>query len=139
MSETLTKPRVHIEVSPGELLDKITILEIKSERIRDAAKLENVRMELAALTAARDAALPHIEGLEALCRELKEANLALWCIEEDIREHERRGYFGASFIILARAVYTKNDHRSRLKRRINELLGAHLVEEKDYRTGMDIA
>ena len=127
MSGTVT-----IEIAPGELIDKITILEIKSERIDDPAKLANVRLELGTLAASRDAALPASEDLAALTAELKTVNEALWDIEDDIRDFERRGDFGDGFIGLARSVYMTNDRRADLKRRINDLLGSHLVEEKSY-------
>ena len=123
---------VTIEISPGELIDKITILEIKTERITDAAKRANVRTELETLVASRDAALAASPELTELSGELKRINEALWEIEDDIRDHERAGDFGSGFIDLARAVYRTNDHRSEVKRRINELLGSRLIEEKSY-------
>ncbi|MFB3818426.1 MAG: DUF6165 family protein [Candidatus Methylomirabilales bacterium] len=121
-----------IEVAPGELLDKLTILEIKRERIRDAAKLANVRRELEALARAARAGIPDSEPLARLRRELKAVNERLWEIEDAIRLCERHQDFGARFIALARAVYRNNDERAALKRRINELLGSRLVEEKSY-------
>ena len=124
---------VMIEVPPGELIDKITILRIKAERIADPAKLANVRTELAALTQARDAALPQDPRIERLEAELKTVNEALWQIEDEIRDCERAGDFGPRFIGLARAVYQTNDHRAALKRDINLHLGARLIEEKSYR------
>lgn len=123
---------VTIEVAPGELIDKITILEIKSERIRDEAKLRNVRFELDTLVAARDAALSQSPALDAVTAELKAVNEALWEIEDDIRAEERKEEFGDRFIELARSVYRQNDRRAVLKRRINELLGSRLIEEKSY-------
>ena len=122
---------VTVEVSPGELLDKITILEIKSQRISDAAKLRNVAVELRALEAARRA-LPESPALAALAAELKAVNEALWRIEDDIRRCDRDGDFGPRFVELARSVYRTNDRRAALKRRVNELLGARIVEEKSY-------
>ena len=124
---------VTIEVAPGELIDKITILEIKSERIDDPAKLANVRIEHETLAVSRDAALPASEELSALTAALREVNEALWDIEDDIRDCERRGDFGEGFIGLARSVYMTNDRRAELKRRINDLLGSRLVEEKSYK------
>jgi tetratricopeptide (TPR) repeat protein len=123
---------VPIEVSFGELLDKVTILEIKSERLTDAVKLEHVRVELAALMAARDRALREPEGLAGLTAELKAVNEALWEIEDALRACERGGDFGPRFIELARSVYRTNDRRAALKRRINERLGSELIEEKAY-------
>lgn len=125
-------PTVRIDVAHGELIDKITILEIKSERMTDAAKLANVRAELAALTAAREAAIPASGELDALAAELKAINEKLWEIEDAIRDCERRQDFGAAFIALARAVYMTNDRRSDVKRRVNTLCGAAFLEEKSY-------
>jgi hypothetical protein len=121
-----------IEVSPGELIDKITILEIKLERIKDTLKLVNVRTEWETLTAARDDALPKSAELDRLAAELKEVNIRLWEIEDRIRDCERAKDFGAKFVELARGVYLNNDRRSEIKRAINELLGSRLVEEKSY-------
>ena len=126
--------RIHAPISIGELIDKITILEIKNERISDAGKLRNVRAELASLNAARDAAVPRTPALETLTRELKEVNEALWNIEDEIRVQERQEDFGPRFIELARAVYRQNDRRAALKRRINDLLGSRLIEEKSYQS-----
>jgi hypothetical protein len=119
-------------IGPGELIDKITILEIKAERLADGQKLANVRAELCALIAARDAALPPSPPLARLGAALKEVNRALWQIEDDIRDCEREGDFGPRFIALARAVYRTNDQRAALKREINQLLDAAIVEEKSY-------
>jgi tetratricopeptide (TPR) repeat protein len=123
---------VSIAVSPGELLDKITILEIKAERFTDPAKLRNVRVELAQLVAAREGAMQGSPELERWTAELKAVNETLWQIEDDIRRCENKQDFGPSFVTLARAVYRNNDRRSEIKRHINELLGSHLVEEKGY-------
>jgi tetratricopeptide (TPR) repeat protein len=123
---------ITIEASPGELLDKLTILEIKSERISDSAKRANVHIELATLAAARDRAIPASTELAALCGQLKSVNEALWEIEDRIRLCERQKDFGAQFVELARSVYRQNDRRAALKRQINELLGSRLIEEKDY-------
>jgi chromosome segregation ATPase len=125
-------PPITVEVSAGELIDKITILQIKSARITDAAKLENVRRELAALEAARDRAIPRSEELDRLTAELRALNEALWEIEDEIRLCERRQDFGPRFVELARSVYRTNDRRSACKRRLNDLLGSRLVEEKAY-------
>ena len=123
---------IHVPVSWGELLDKITILEIKAERIADPAKTANVAKELAALCATRDAAGVDLVPLAALVGALREVNAALWRIEDDIRDCERQGDFGARFVALARDVYRTNDKRAALKRQVNEALGSELVEEKSY-------
>ena len=126
-------PTPIVPVSWGELIDKITILEIKAERIADPAKRANVARELAALNAVRDQGRARAEGLAALTRELRQVNEALWTIEDDIRECEAKGDFGARFVALARSVYKYNDRRAALKRRINDLLGSELIEEKSYK------
>ena len=121
-----------VEIAPGELLDKITILEIKRERLAQPDKRRNVEAELATLEAARARALPASEALGRLTAELKAVNEALWQIEDAIRLCERAGDFGPRFIELARSVYHQNDRRAALKRQINELLGSRLIEEKAY-------
>ena len=119
-----------VPISWGELIDKITILEIKAERLEGAARA-NVQTELALLAAI---AAPVLAGdVAALAAELKTVNLALWDIEDNIRDHERTGDFGAGFIVLARSVYRTNDARGVLKRRINQALASVLVEEKSYK------
>ena len=123
---------LQVEVSAGELVDKITILEIKAERIADPVKLANVHRELRSLTATRREALPSSQELDELTAELRRINERLWEIEDDIRDCERESDFGERFIELARAVYRANDRRAGAKRSINELLGSELVEEKDY-------
>ena len=125
-------PVITVEVSPGELIDKITILEIKLARIRDAAQLENIRTELALLSSCRHGAILPSAELDRLTAELKSINESLWEIEDEIRDCERRGDFGERFIELARSVYRHNDRRSAVKRQVNELLGSSLVEEKSY-------
>ena len=123
-----------IPSSVGELIDKITILEIKQERISDAAKLHNIQRELEALMAVvHQQNLGYPEGdLSDLGQQLFAVNQQLWTIEDDIRECERQGDFGPSFIALARAVYRRNDERAAIKRRINDQCGSELVEEKSY-------
>ncbi|HWY85280.1 MAG TPA: DUF6165 family protein [Gemmataceae bacterium] len=121
-----------VEIAAGELIDKITILEIKKERIVDETKLKNIHAELETLQAARAQGLPASPELDRLTALLKEVNMALWRIEDEIREQERAKDFGPVFIELARAVYLKNDRRAELKRSINELAGSRLVEEKSY-------
>ena len=121
-----------VPVAPGELIDKLTILRIKSERITDPAKLANVRREMAALEAVAARALPETPELTALWDELYAINCDLWQIEDDIRAFESRSDFGRGFIGLARAVYLTNDRRAEVKKRINLALGSDLVEEKSY-------
>lgn len=123
---------VLVPVSWGEVIDKITILEIKAERLTDAAKLANVTTELNELVAVREREFPGHQGLAALAGELKAINVKLWVIEDDIRDCERAKDFGAKFVELARAVYYTNDERAGTKRKINDLLGSALVEEKSY-------
>lgn len=129
---------IRVPVSWGELIDKIAILEIKSERISDAAKLANVRAELTALAEVRDADLPSdrqvLAQLATLTADIKTVNEALWEIEDDIRDCERDKDFGPRFVELARSVYKTNDRRAALKRDINMLLGSALVEEKSYQS-----
>ncbi|MGB0683683.1 MAG: DUF6165 family protein [Magnetovibrionaceae bacterium] len=123
---------ITVEVAPGELIDKITILEIKLERMTDAEKLKNVRVEWETLTQARDAAIEPSDEITRLTAGLKEVNEALWEIEDDIRDCERDKDFGETFVKLARAVYVTNDKRADLKKQINLALGSRIVEEKSY-------
>jgi hypothetical protein len=123
---------IRIEVAPGEIIDKLTILEIKRERIEDEAKRRNVSYEWDVLTRDLAAAIAPTPELDALRATLKEINLKLWVIEDDIRDCERAKDFGPKFIKLARAVYFTNDERAAVKRRINELLNSAIVEEKSY-------
>jgi hypothetical protein len=123
---------MQIEVSPGELIDKLTILEIKLDRIGDAETRRNVEAEHVVVHAAYEAHVPVSATLAALIDKLHEVNLRLWTIEDDIRDCERRHEFGPTFVALARSVYLSNDRRSELKREINALLGSKLREEKTY-------
>ena len=123
---------IRIEISAGELLDKIAILQIKAERMSDPRKLSNVRTELDTLTDTRNTAIPTTSELEEPTRQLKSVNEALWEIEDRIRLCERDGDFGPKFVELARSVYRRNDERAAIKRQINELLGSRLTEEKEY-------
>jgi hypothetical protein len=124
---------MRVPVSPGELLDKITILRIKVARIQDAAKLANVKLELSLLeqvwkdsgAAAHDVALDE--------RALENVNGQLWDIEDRIRDKEARQIFDREFIELARAVYISNDERAAIKKRINLQLGSRIIEEKSYK------
>ncbi len=123
---------IHIPMSPGELLDKITILEIKSERMSDEAKLANVRRELDLLNATWAEAVTPDETIERLHTALKSINEQLWEIEDDIRDKERAKEFDERFIELARAVYFTNDKRAAAKKALNVHLGSQIVEEKSY-------
>jgi hypothetical protein len=120
------------EIAPGELLDKITILQIKRSRVRDEHKLEHIRTELGALLAAQARSLKPSVELARLMTRLKTVNETLWDIEDAIRLHEQRQDFGPRFIELARAVYHNNDERARVKREINQLFHSQIAEEKSY-------
>lgn len=122
-----------VPVSPGELIDKITILEIKSARMTDAAKLHNVRTELALLNETWNASgFSRQADIREEWNGLRDVNAKLWDIEDRIRDQERESRFDAGFVELARAVYVTNDERAAIKRRINTRLGSALVEEKSY-------
>jgi uncharacterized protein DUF6165 len=121
-----------IPVAVGDLADKITILEIKLERLSDAAQLRNVRSELAQLRTVWDRPGVRPAAVAALTRELKQINASLWAIEDEIRDCERRQEFGPGFIELARAVYRTNDRRAEIKRAINLSAGSAIIEEKSY-------
>ncbi len=124
---------IKVPVSPGELLDKITILRIKSQRMSDPAKVSNVRRELNVLEETWSASAYAAVDIEAEIAALLLVNERLWVIEDDIRDKERAQTFDADFIRLARAVYVENDERAAIKRRINLKLGSGLIEEKSYR------
>jgi hypothetical protein len=121
-----------VPISPGELLDKITILRIKSERMRDASKLANVRHELKLLEQTWSAAVPPTANVRADEQALAAVNTRLWDIEDEIRVLERKQQFDAAFIALARSVYIENDERAAIKKRVNVALGSALIEEKSY-------
>jgi hypothetical protein len=123
---------IRVDVAPGELIDKITILEIKQQRISDQAKQRNVTTELAVLNEAVRRSVDSSPQLQHIQTELHDVNGQLWDIEDEIRICERDQEFGPRFIQLARAVYQTNDRRAALKRQINELLGSAIIEEKDY-------
>lgn len=120
-------------VSWGELLDKVTILEIKAERLTEPVQVANVLREQLALMPLRRRAIDEAPEVARCETELKEVNAALWEVEDALRDCERQQDFGPRFIELARSVYRHNDQRSRIKREINRLLGSSLVEEKSYR------
>jgi post-segregation antitoxin (ccd killing protein) len=121
-----------IEVSWGELIDKITILEIKEQRLTSPAAVANVRKELAALVRALAGLDPAPAALDGLKRDLKALNETLWDIENRTRAKEAAKTFDQEFIELTRSVYLNNDKRAGIKRRINELLNSGLIEEKQY-------
>ena len=123
---------IKIELSVGELLDKISILQIKAERIVDPSKLENINKELDVLMSLwKDSAYSN-NNLESETNELKAINEELWAIEDKIRDKERNRVFDKGFIELARAVYITNDKRADIKRIINSKTGSELIEEKSY-------
>lgn len=124
--------RIEVEIAPGELFDKLTILEIKSERISDAEKLRHVRAERESLERARGRDIPPSPELDALYAELKALNEALWDIEDRLRVLERAGDFDEAFVGLARSVYITNDRRAAVKLRINRMLGSDIAEAKSY-------
>ena len=121
-----------VPISPGELIDKITILEIKSQRMTDAAKLHNVRTELTLLSETWKASPFSTTDINVEWAGLRDVNAKLWDIEDRIRDKERDGLFDAEFVELARAVYFTNDERAAIKKQINAKLGSALVEEKSY-------
>ena len=121
-----------IQVSPGELIDKMTILEVKLDHMSDPAKLANVRREHDMIKQTFRDNVADTPALAKLIAELKATNLALWTVEDLIRDHEREGNFGEKFVQLARSIYRINDERAAIKRRINILLDSAIVEEKSY-------
>ena len=129
MAKTAT---ILVEISLGELIDKITILEIKAERIADARKLANVRYALVRLSETRVATFVMSAALERLWADLKTVNEALWEIEDDIRLCEVEQDFGPRFIELARSVYRTNDRRAAIKKEIDQLFGSAMTDEKSY-------
>ena len=125
-------PAPKVQISWGELIDKITILEIKVQRLNSKTASENVRRELRSLDSLANQIIAERPDLEPLKQQLKSVNQALWEIEDKIRAKEAAKSFDQQFIDLARSVYTNNDRRGGLKRQINALLNSELVEEKQY-------
>ena len=123
---------IRVELSVGELLDKISILQIKAERIVDPSKLENINKELDVLMSLWEDSAYSNTNLESERNELKAINEELWVIEDKIRDKERDRLFDKGFIELARAVYVTNDKRADIKRIINSKTGSELIEEKSY-------
>jgi hypothetical protein len=119
-----------IEVSAGEVVDKITILEIKLERIKDPAKLKNVEIEYGLLRKALEQERIEVDPTDL--SELKAVNVRLWDIEDKLRRKQRDGEFDRDFIDLAKSVYLENDRRFEIKTRINRKAGSKIVEEKEY-------
>ena len=120
------------EISAGELLDKITILEIKKEKITDSEKLKNINKELSSLTKTSNEKIPDKNRIEGLISNLKKINLKLWNIEENKRKAEKEKKFDAAFIQLSRDVYKSNDERAKIKLKINEILGSNIKEVKSH-------
>ena len=125
--------QILVPVSPGEVIDKITILEIKRNFIKIDSKLININHEYDLLMDIYNSNFRKVDGVEDLKEKLKNINLALWNIEDDIRDCERDKIFDEKFIKLARSVYVTNDQRSKVKMKINLLLNSELIEEKSYK------
>jgi hypothetical protein len=123
---------IKVPVSPGELIDKITILEIKAANISDPTKLANVKVELQLLQETWSTSAYASTNIDAEWKQLRDVNKQLWDIEDDIRDKERQRQFDQQFIELARAVYIRNDERAAVKKTINTKLGSKIVEEKSY-------
>ncbi|MET0536026.1 MAG: DUF6165 family protein [Steroidobacter sp.] len=123
---------IQVPISPGELIDKLTILEIKAANISDATKLANVNIELELLQETWRSSAFASANIDAEWKQLREINKKLWDIEDEIRDQERERRFDQEFIELARAVYFTNDERAAVKKQINTKLGSKIVEEKSY-------
>ena len=124
--------KIYAEISAGELVDKITILKIKKEKISNKEKLVEIKKELDSLTNTFNKSIKKNINLETLTKELKNINLKLWDIEDKKRELEKKQRFGKEFIELARNVYKFNDERAKIKLKINEALGSNIKEVKSY-------
>ena len=124
---------VNAPISVGELIDKITILRIKSEQINDISKLKNVTQELELLNDIKTNLNINSDNVDTLEQQLYEVNRELWVIEDTKRQCEREQNFGLGFVYVARQVYLKNDLRAAIKRSINQLVGSTIVEEKSYK------
>jgi hypothetical protein len=125
--------KIYSEISAGELFDKISILEIKKNKIKDKTKRNIVLKELSSLQVTVNENIEKSKSLTKLYKKLKSVNLKLWKIEDDIRDYERKRNFEDKFIKLARAVYFTNDERSRLKNKINSLTKSNISEVKSYK------
>jgi|TARA_B110000914_G_C15271818_1_gene357906 cell division FtsZ-interacting protein ZapD len=120
------------EISMGELIDKITILEIKKKKITDAEKLKDIEKELLSLNSTFEKSIPDFSKIESLIEKLKTVNLKLWDIENAKRLAEKNNDFGKKFIELARSVYKTNDERSKIKLQINNISGSRIKEVKSH-------
>ena len=123
---------VLIEVAPGELIDKLTILEIKGERIKDKQKLTNIEFERQILAKAMAQSFPRSPQIDELWTRLKSTNAEIWDLEDRIRDCERSQDFGEAFLVCARAIYRTNDRRAAIKREINIATNSKVIEEKSY-------
>tara|TARA_B110000971_G_C20035066_1_gene513711 strand:- start:1729 stop:2124 length:396 start_codon:yes stop_codon:yes gene_type:complete len=124
--------KILAEISAGELIDKITILQIKKGKINDSEKLKDIEKELLTLDSTLKKSIPDISIIDALMNKLKSINLELWDIENDKRLAEKNNDFGQNFITLARNVYKINDERSKIKLEINNILGSNIKEVKSH-------
>jgi hypothetical protein len=124
--------KILAEISPGELIDKITILEIKKERINDIDKIKNVEKELISLNDTLKKSIPNYSSIKTLAVKLKSINIKLWDIEDGKRLAEKKNDFGEHFIQLARDVYKENDERSKVKSQINKILNSNVQEVKSH-------
>jgi len=124
--------KILVQVSAGELLDKLTILEIKASHISDAVKLKSINHELEVVSQTWQNAKPSDIDISSEMAELKKINQRLWNIEDDIRAKEATKQFDAAFIEIARSVYVTNDQRAKIKHKLNMKLGSDIVEEKSY-------
>ena len=129
---TIKSKKIRSEISAGELLDKISILEIKREKIKNKAYQEEINKEYKILKEVQNSSLEVTEKLKTLFKEIKEVNLNLWNIEDKLRICEKNKDFGQTFIELARGVYLNNDKRSKIKSEINKILGSNIREIKQY-------
>ena len=124
---------IKTEISVGEFLDKLSILQIKQDRIKEAAKLVNINREIETLMTLWAGSAYCSSGIGAEKEQLRQVNEQLWDIEDDIRAKEAKGEFDSEFVRLARAVYITNDRRARIKKTINEKVDSALSEEKSYK------
>jgi len=124
--------KIFAEISAGELIDKITILEIKQEKIKDASKLQSIKTEITSLQQTLNEHITLDDEIKKLSKELKQINLKLWDIEDGKRNCEKEKNFGEKFIELARNVYLFNDQRAKIKLQINNHLGSNIKEVKSY-------
>ena len=123
---------IDVKISPGELIDKITILKLKKKFIENETQLKNINIELELLEPILVKYKLDSIKIKTLFDKLYEINLKLWKIEDDIRDHERLSDFGSSFVELARSVYFTNDERAEVKKQINVVAGSNIIEEKSY-------